>query len=286
MTMAEKLEGGIGHREERQGVTPPHSYSEFMRILAAKYNNENPAESNQSNAVNQRVAQAGVPHGLPHFLFPPSSLPEGRNGSSPLVSSPFHFFAGFRPSLGAVGLPQGLIPPGLLDPNNAQVLMSMMRGQTPNHHPQAGSVADSSLVLTASEHSAKKIKRVSLSTEDPPVSPPPSHPEPSQTSCRSLCAMSQSCTEEGRMLINWSTEEVAEFVSSIIECEEFAEVFLREKIDGGVLVLLTDTHLQSLGIKLGPALKLRSALAAKLGTCPHCRHCRHCHAMQTEASAE
>merc|ERR1712106_1208102 len=113
--------------------------------------------------------------------------------------------------------------------------------------------------------------------EEPPVSPPPSHHEPSQTSCQSLCAISQSCSEEGPTVMTWSTEQVVEFVSSISQCQDYAEVFLSEKIDGGVLVLLTDTHLQSLGLKLGPALKLRSALATKLGTCMHCRHCRHCH---------
>jgi len=299
--MTEKTEGG-GQGQERQegasgrreGGPPPRSYSEFMRSLAAKYNNENPAESNRADTADPRLAQTGkpmtfppgVPLGFPQFMFPPASLPEGMKESGPPVSSPFHFLSGFRAPPGAHGFPPGLLPHGLLDPNHAQALLSMMRGQITNHPPQVRSAANPPLDLTAAEHPAKKMKRDSSSIEDPPVSPPPSHPEPSRNSCQSLCAMSQSCSEEGRLVINWSTEEVVGFVSSISQCQEYAEVFLREKIDGGVLVLLTDTHLQSLGIKLGPALKLRSALADKLGTCPHCRHCRHCHAMQTEASAE
>ena len=52
MTMTEKKEGEGGQAQERQeggsgrreGAPPPRSYSEFMRSLAAKYNNENPAE--------------------------------------------------------------------------------------------------------------------------------------------------------------------------------------------------------------------------------------------------
>ena len=40
----------------------------------------------------------------------------------------------------------------------------------------------------------------------------------------------------------------------------------------------TINHLkQGLGMKLGPALRLRAALSKRLGNCPHCRHCKHCH---------
>jgi len=290
LAMIEKTEGGGQERQEggpgrRDGAPPPRSYSEFMRSLAAKYNNENPAESSRAKAVDQRAAQAGktlsfppgVPIGFPHFLLPPSSMPEGIKESGPAASSPFHFLPGFRPPSGAPGFPPGLLPPGLLDPSHAQALLTMMRGQMPNHPSFVRQAAHPPLDLTAGESPAKKIKRDSSSMEEPPVSPPPSHHEPPQTSCQSLCAISQSCSEEGRTVMNWSTEQVVEFVSSISQCQEYAQVFMSEKIDGGVLVLLTDTHLQSLGLKLGPALKLRAALAAKLGTCPHCKHCRHCH---------
>ena len=52
--MTEKTEGGgreggeggaaAGRGREPPQQAPPRSYSEFMRNLAAKYNNENPAE--------------------------------------------------------------------------------------------------------------------------------------------------------------------------------------------------------------------------------------------------
>lgn len=34
-------------------------------------------------------------------------------------------------------------------------------------------------------------------------------------------------------------------------------------------------------MKLGPALKLRSTLATKLGHCDICRHCVHCYGRDT-----
>ena len=61
----------------------------------------------------------------------------------------------------------------------------------------------------------------------------------------------------------------------------FFQVFLDNKLDGGCLPLLTETHLTSgLGMKLGPALKLITALRRKLGpeAGPGCSHCAHCHA--------
>jgi len=289
--MTEKTEGGGQERQEggagrRDGAPPPRSYSEFMRSLAAKYNNENPAESNRADAADHRAATQpgklpfppGVPIGFPPFLLPPSSMADSMKESGPSASSPFHFLPGFRPPPGAPGgFPPGLLPPGLLDPTHAQALLTMMRGQMPGQPSFTRQPTQPPLDLTAGESPAKKIKRDSSSTEDPPVSPPPSHPDPPRTSCQSLCSISQSCSEEGRLVMSWTPEQVGDFVSSVSQCQEYAQVFLAEKIDGGVLVLLTDTHLQSLGLKLGPALKLRAALAAKLGTCPHCRHCRHCH---------
>ena len=52
---------------------------------------------------------------------------------------------------------------------------------------------------------------------------------------------------------------MADWVAEVEECKEHSETFRREKIDGSSLVLLTESHLTSLGLKLGPAIKLRSA---------------------------
>ena len=90
------------------------------------------------------------------------------------------------------------------------------------------------------------------------MSPPPSAvPTSTQSSCPSVCALSQSCSEEGKKILAWSVDQVVEFISSFEDLKPHAEAFIREKIDGGTLVLLTDSHLTSLGVKLGPAIKFR-----------------------------
>jgi len=56
------------------------------------------------------------------------------------------------------------------------------------------------------------------------------------------------------------------------------QVFREHSIDGCTLPLLTEEHLMStMNMKLGPALKLRSVLAKKIGHCAVCLHCVHCH---------
>lgn len=54
--------------------------------------------------------------------------------------------------------------------------------------------------------------------------------------------------------------------------------FREHRIDGASLPLLSEDHLTGpMGMKLGPALKLRALLARKLGACTVCLHCAHCH---------
>ena len=58
------------------------------------------------------------------------------------------------------------------------------------------------------------------------------------------------------------------------------KAFREQSIDGGSLALLTEEHLtRRLGMKLGPALKMRTAIERLTGgrggscSCPHCPHC-------------
>ena len=63
------------------------------------------------------------------------------------------------------------------------------------------------------------------------------------------------------------------------------KAFREQSIDGGSLALLTEEHLtRRLGMKLGPALKMRTAIdrltggnggggSGGNGSCPHCPHC-------------
>ncbi|XP_025900603.1 polyhomeotic-like protein 1 isoform X2 [Nothoprocta perdicaria] len=55
----------------------------------------------------------------------------------------------------------------------------------------------------------------------------------------------------------WTVEEVSEFIASLQGCQEIAEEFRSQEIDGQALLLLKEEHLMSaMNIKLGPALKI------------------------------
>ncbi|KAL9825481.1 LOW QUALITY PROTEIN: sterile alpha motif domain-containing protein 11 [Geothlypis trichas] len=64
----------------------------------------------------------------------------------------------------------------------------------------------------------------------------------------------------------WTVEDVCSFVSSLAGCTEYTQVFREQAIDGETLPLLTEEHLlNNMGLKLGPALKIRSQVAKRLG---------------------
>ena len=137
----------------------------------------------------------------------------------------------------------------------------MMRGGQAQVQAPVTSVTRPTVTREAeTESPAKRMKRDSASLDqDAPVSPPPSSlpPQGTERPCRSECSFTQACSEEGRLMINWTVDQVVEFIADIDDVKEHAAAFAREKIDGSTLVLLTDSHLTSLGIKLGPAIRLR-----------------------------
>ncbi|CAL4147971.1 unnamed protein product [Meganyctiphanes norvegica] len=88
------------------------------------------------------------------------------------------------------------------------------------------------------------------------------------------------------VIAHWTVEDVISFVGSIDLCAEYSEAFRENRIDGSSLPLLTEEHLtSSMNMKLGPAIKLRSVLARKLGACNVCLHCNHCHVQPEERSS-
>merc|ERR1719189_226756 len=116
------------------------------------------------------------------------------------------------------------------------------------------------------------------------LSPPTSVNKKAKIEVRNLPLNNQTTTSPvasaaDPTILNWSVSEVSNFVSSIDICRDYAEVFRDHNIDGSALPLLTEDHLTlRLGLKLGPALKLRSIIAKKLGPshadiCVHCSHC-------------
>ncbi|XP_066536287.1 sterile alpha motif domain-containing protein 7 [Hoplias malabaricus] len=68
-------------------------------------------------------------------------------------------------------------------------------------------------------------------------------------------------------LRKWTVEDVYNFVHEVPSCSEYAQTFKDHMIDGETLPLLTEEHLlDTLGLKLGPALKIRSQISRKLGS--------------------
>lgn len=64
----------------------------------------------------------------------------------------------------------------------------------------------------------------------------------------------------------WTVEDVCNFVGGLSGCGEYARVFREQGIDGETLPLLTEEHLlNTMGLKLGPALKIRAQVAKRLG---------------------
>ncbi|KAL8187997.1 UNVERIFIED_CONTAM: hypothetical protein K2H54_059285 [Gekko kuhli] len=65
----------------------------------------------------------------------------------------------------------------------------------------------------------------------------------------------------------WAIEDVYSFIISLPGCSDYAQVFKDHAIDGETLPLLTEEHLlDTMGLKLGPALKIRSQVSRRLGS--------------------
>ncbi|XP_074048830.1 sterile alpha motif domain-containing protein 7 [Macrotis lagotis] len=57
----------------------------------------------------------------------------------------------------------------------------------------------------------------------------------------------------------WAVDDVYDFVTGLPGCSDYAQIFRDHAIDGETLPLLTEEHLlDTMGLKLGPALKIRS----------------------------
>ncbi|NXX84645.1 SAMD7 protein, partial [Urocolius indicus] len=64
----------------------------------------------------------------------------------------------------------------------------------------------------------------------------------------------------------WTVDDVHNFIISLPGCSDYAQIFKDHAIDGETLPLLTEEHLlDTMGLKLGPALKIRSQVSRRLG---------------------
>ncbi|KAF4524107.1 hypothetical protein B566_EDAN007690 [Ephemera danica] len=132
----------------------------------------------------------------------------------------------------------------------------------------------------------ERAKSASVSPKPPPRSGSSSSASSGHSGrCLSLCT-DKPCQPESQAVSHWSVDDVCAFVASIDLCAEYVPAFREQAIDGSALPLLTEEHLTSaLGLKLGPALKLRAVLARRLGHCALCLHCVHCHGASSTTSA-
>jgi len=271
------------------------SYSDFMRSLAAKYNNNGPETglSSSNDSPFQPFKTASNP--LPPPPPPPSSV-ANTPAVHPLLGlpSPFPFLAsaglsGLTDPKAKGHLPPGLPPgfPNMMDIHSTQALLQLARsgnflGQPPVTSASNNSSPPAFNPSSVQSNSETNKKRPLVSAEALDLSPPTSVNKKAKIEVRNLPLNNQTTMQLGTAdpgILNWSVSEVCNFVSSIDICREYAEVFRDHNIDGSALPLLTEDHLTlRLGLKLGPALKLRSIIAKKLGPshadiCVHCAHC-------------
>lgn len=106
------------------------------------------------------------------------------------------------------------------------------------------------------------------------------------SSLHSPCSGAVGTTTDGgqqQLVAKWTVDDVVQFVGSVESCQEYAEKFREQSIDGTSLPLLTEDHLTVyMGMRLGPALKLRTTLAKMTGRCTVCMHCIHCHGEEND----
>ncbi|XP_067851827.1 sterile alpha motif domain-containing protein 7 [Heptranchias perlo] len=64
----------------------------------------------------------------------------------------------------------------------------------------------------------------------------------------------------------WTVDDVYNFIGLLRGCSDYAQTFKDHAIDGETLPLLTEGHLlDTMGLKLGPALKIRSQVSRRIG---------------------
>ncbi|XP_035705368.1 polyhomeotic-like protein 1 isoform X3 [Folsomia candida] len=247
------------------------NYSDFMRSLAAKYNQQS---TTMTPDYYSRTSPANFAFDT-RFLKPAAAAALLNLSCSQIPSSLFGDKEKF------------------MDMSSTSTLLSMVRSASAAAANNLESLKANS--SSQSHHNKRPNSPLDLSSRDTPNTPPPvkkskqrnpldamtlKSANAANTSISSPCLSSCStgCTEEAQTMISWSVDEVCRFVSNIDLCKDYVEVFREHAIDGSSLPLLTEEHLMNgMGMKLGPILKFRSTIARKLGTCVICSHCSHCH---------
>ncbi|CAH0563721.1 unnamed protein product [Brassicogethes aeneus] len=241
------------------------NYSDFMRSLAAKYNNSNPNDyfSAARNGFPPPLDPRFKPAGFPGLLPPLSQPTANKDSSSDPPKKPD--LSALHPFMGA-----SMFPP-IIDMSTTQTLIAMVR--------TAKEAELQSLLKNVKRHDTSSP--LDLSAAAPPAkrarikTPSVGSPNASVGAPKRAESESPKLHED---ISSWTVDDVCNFIGGIDICAEYTQIFRDQRIDGSGLPLLTEEHLTStMSMKLGPALKLRSILAKKLGSCNVCLHCTHCH---------
>ncbi|XP_071545846.1 uncharacterized protein [Panulirus ornatus] len=164
-------------------------------------------------------------------------------------------------------------------PTSPLDLSATMATKRPRTEPSKS--FDVKTLFGLSHEEEKKIEAKTHTARSP--TPPKPRPTPSPGTHKPSTPCSDKNCSSLETIGHWTVDDVCSFVGSIELCAEYVEAFREQRIDGSALPLLTEEHLtSSINMKLGPALKLRSVLARRLGACNVCLHCDHCHTQPQE----
>lgn len=91
----------------------------------------------------------------------------------------------------------------------------------------------------------------------------PSTPTTNDSKAKAESENGEPAPIEEHVMLRWNVAQVCEFIKNLPGETDYAEDFRQQEIDGQALLLLNEHHLvNSMGIKLGPALRIVSKIAA------------------------
>ncbi|KAJ4927069.1 hypothetical protein JOQ06_014809 [Pogonophryne albipinna] len=134
-------------------------------------------------------------------------------------------------------------------------------GSVSSPHPSQPSQEESSPCsdMSSYEEPPSPLSAASSGPLPPTPAQVPVHRHPSRASEQEVCAVrdSPSLCFIPNDPTKWNVEQVYDFIRSLPGCQEIADEFRSQEIDGQAMLLLKEDHLMSaMNIKLGPALKI------------------------------